>query len=527
MASPSILAFAGDAALRGNNAFIQEPTASAACATAAAAQGAAMLFMGGAERVQSTTSAPGQLLEAIRILQDLHGSMTQDDALRQRPCSDGVEGISCQKAEEGALKRELEELRASNYTLQQELGMMKCELEAHKPEGLRNQGGYISYLNGEVQRLVAELAVAKGERHEPRPQPVFWDSQQRRLSTSCPHSSPAKPRKSADDALLSPGSPAKRPRLSLGAGPRPCRDIAVLPAVPTLEGGWWHPGGPTHHDDQPLLEEDTPIPSAQPEVVPADEEAEEHRAHLRKGLAEPPPLFDTGELAALVAEDEDHHQRRGQGKSASSAREPPERKAAEVMQQEAPPDARQALITNCVPGLKVFNMPRPEQAVEELDDVPCLDADVPLLLLPPWRAAEAARLGIAAATNLAGQRCVRAEGRAAIAALAAAAESRGGPMAREVVRKQSDRRLLAAFDCDECRRFYEATGQKPTGCDVHQGGFHAWKGRQGASRHRYAHAPVNTPPGFWDLSFPVRDSVRADDDHKPAAANDAEDLTHV
>jgi len=88
-------------------------------------------------------------------------------------------------------------------------------------------------------------------------------------------------------------------------------------------------------------------------------------------------------------------------------------------------------------------------------------------------------------------RAVRAEGRKAAAA--AAADPQGVPC-RCVVRGKAERLALPAFDCDQCNKFYSATGMT-TGagnCKTLQ-----------SSRHRFHHAPTATPPGFWDLSFPL------------------------
>ncbi|CAE7818360.1 cdkal1 [Symbiodinium sp. CCMP2456] len=63
-----------------------------------------------------------------------------------------------------------------------------------------------------------------------------------------------------------------------------------------------------------------------------------------------------------------------------------------------------------------------------------------------------------------------------------------GALCRCVVRGKEQRLALPGHDCEMCRRFYAAAGVGS-----------ALK----SSRHRSEHAPTNTPPGFWDLSFPV------------------------
>jgi len=119
--------------------------------------------------------------------------------------------------------------------------------------------------------------------------------------------------------------------------------------------------------------------------------------------------------------------------------------------------------------------------------------------LPPARRAPSSitqgssGLRRAATVGEAPGRAVRAEGRtAATAAIAAAApsghfDSKGVPC-RCVVRGKEARLGLRAFDCEQCRNFYDATGSTTREIKL--------------SRHRFAHAPASTPPGFWELSFP-------------------------
>eukprot|EP00927_Polykrikos_kofoidii_P054100 TRINITY_DN4857_c0_g1_i2.p1 TRINITY_DN4857_c0_g1~~TRINITY_DN4857_c0_g1_i2.p1 ORF type:complete len:782 (+),score=171.44 TRINITY_DN4857_c0_g1_i2:86-2431(+) len=117
-------------------------------------------------------------------------------------------------------------------------------------------------------------------------------------------------------------------------------------------------------------------------------------------------------------------------------------------------------------------------------------------------------------------RAVRAQGHDPTTAAAAAVGSgRGsGPPCRCTVRDRNSRMALPAFDCEQCRSFYDATGVIPGGCErtsnAHgvSGGAGAdgavaaqaaaWRHGPKASRHRFEHAPACTPPGFWDLSFP-------------------------
>lgn len=93
---------------------------------------------------------------------------------------------------------------------------------------------------------------------------------------------------------------------------------------------------------------------------------------------------------------------------------------------------------------------------------------------------------------------VRAEGRVAAAAAAANRALRAKTLCRCVFRGKDARQDLQAFDCDHCRAFYEAVG------DAGKGAARLASCQEGpkASRHRFERAPVNTPQGFWDLSFP-------------------------
>lgn len=93
-------------------------------------------------------------------------------------------------------------------------------------------------------------------------------------------------------------------------------------------------------------------------------------------------------------------------------------------------------------------------------------------------------------------RAIRAAG--ADAAAAAALPPPGAPC-RCVVRGKDARLGLQAFDCEQCRAFYSAVGVAGPSAGAAAG---AAAYRKVASRHRFAHAPVSTPPGFWDLSFP-------------------------
>lgn len=75
---------------------------------------------------------------------------------------------------------------------------------------------------------------------------------------------------------------------------------------------------------------------------------------------------------------------------------------------------------------------------------------------------------------------------------------------RSTVRKRDEREALPAFDCEQCREFYQATGRMPSSCAEAKA---VSTGKLKSSRHRYEHAPACTPPGFWDLSFPRGQSL--------------------
>eukprot|EP00747_Dinoflagellata_sp_TGD_P162851 gnl/TRDRNA2_/TRDRNA2_180922_c0_seq1.p1 gnl/TRDRNA2_/TRDRNA2_180922_c0~~gnl/TRDRNA2_/TRDRNA2_180922_c0_seq1.p1 ORF type:complete len:542 (-),score=103.73 gnl/TRDRNA2_/TRDRNA2_180922_c0_seq1:265-1863(-) len=96
-------------------------------------------------------------------------------------------------------------------------------------------------------------------------------------------------------------------------------------------------------------------------------------------------------------------------------------------------------------------------------------------------------------------RAVRAEGSKAAAAAAA---PRSGVPCRCVVRGREVRLGLQPYDCEQCRRFHAATGVPVSASTA---GGNSRRVRPNASRHRFAFAPVCTPEGFWDLSFPDRD----------------------
>jgi hypothetical protein len=99
-------------------------------------------------------------------------------------------------------------------------------------------------------------------------------------------------------------------------------------------------------------------------------------------------------------------------------------------------------------------------------------------------------------------RKVRASGADAVTA---SNDGQAGPLCRCTVRGKQFRLGLKAFDCEQCRAFYEATGVSGSSAKAKR----AWRAGTSSSRHRFEHAPTNTPDGFWDLSFPDPPPERA------------------
>uniref|UniRef100_A0A061R785 Splicing factor 4 n=1 Tax=Tetraselmis sp. GSL018 TaxID=582737 RepID=A0A061R785_9CHLO len=86
---------------------------------------------------------------------------------------------------------------------------------------------------------------------------------------------------------------------------------------------------------------------------------------------------------------------------------------------------------------------------------------------------------------------------------------------KEVVRKKAERSALPGHGCSDCQKFYEALrswGTNATLVPLPECG-HATRPsaqnvvcspkqlQQEFSRHRYKHAPPETPEGFWELGF--------------------------
>lgn len=90
---------------------------------------------------------------------------------------------------------------------------------------------------------------------------------------------------------------------------------------------------------------------------------------------------------------------------------------------------------------------------------------------------------------------VRAEGSGV-----ASSKSNSGVPCRCVVRGREKRQALTGFDCEVCAKFHAAVGGNgaAAGPNCHEAKH---------SRHRMEYQPVCTPPGFWDLSFPVHQNT--------------------
>jgi hypothetical protein len=87
---------------------------------------------------------------------------------------------------------------------------------------------------------------------------------------------------------------------------------------------------------------------------------------------------------------------------------------------------------------------------------------------------------------------------------------------QEVIRKRKDREKLEGFECQDCKRFYNAMEKwgaigdlpqcqhlvNPKAAQQQQQQANLRNElRAGASRHRYLFEPPLTPKGFWDLGF--------------------------
>ncbi|KAL4363904.1 hypothetical protein GQ457_04G023840 [Hibiscus cannabinus] len=71
----------------------------------------------------------------------------------------------------------------------------------------------------------------------------------------------------------------------------------------------------------------------------------------------------------------------------------------------------------------------------------------------------------------------------------------------EPVRKQAEREKLKGFECNQCKKFYDAVlNKREEGNEDHNNSFRC-EHHDGVSRHRYKYVPPMTPYGFWNIGF--------------------------
>ncbi|KAG7673633.1 hypothetical protein Ndes2526B_g02915 [Nannochloris sp. 'desiccata'] len=125
---------------------------------------------------------------------------------------------------------------------------------------------------------------------------------------------------------------------------------------------------------------------------------------------------------------------------------------------------------------------------------------------------------------------------------------------QEVIRKRKDREKLEGFECQDCKRFYDAMEKwgaigvlpqcqhhvNPKTAAARAGAAPVGNGaalqqqarqanlrnelRAGASRHRYLFEPPLTPKGFWDLGFsPPKNASQEEAERVPSRPSSAPD----
>ncbi|XVF22979.1 hypothetical protein REPUB_Repub12eG0217700 [Reevesia pubescens] len=71
----------------------------------------------------------------------------------------------------------------------------------------------------------------------------------------------------------------------------------------------------------------------------------------------------------------------------------------------------------------------------------------------------------------------------------------------EPVRKKAEREKLRGFECNQCKKFYDAVLNKgDLDNEDHDKNFRC-EHHDGVSRHRYKYVPPMTPEGFWNIGF--------------------------
>ncbi|XVF79599.1 hypothetical protein PTKIN_Ptkin15bG0002100 [Pterospermum kingtungense] len=71
----------------------------------------------------------------------------------------------------------------------------------------------------------------------------------------------------------------------------------------------------------------------------------------------------------------------------------------------------------------------------------------------------------------------------------------------EPVRKKAERERLKGFECNQCKKFYDAVLDKGNRDNDDQNNNFRCEHHEGVSRHRYKYVPPMTPEGFWNIGF--------------------------
>ncbi|KAK9041196.1 hypothetical protein V6N11_016309 [Hibiscus sabdariffa] len=71
----------------------------------------------------------------------------------------------------------------------------------------------------------------------------------------------------------------------------------------------------------------------------------------------------------------------------------------------------------------------------------------------------------------------------------------------EPVRKKAEREKLKGFECNQCKKFYDAVLDKGDQGNEDRNRNFRCEHHDGVSRHRYKYVPPMTPEGFWNIGF--------------------------
>ncbi|GMI66209.1 gamma response gene 1 [Hibiscus trionum] len=71
----------------------------------------------------------------------------------------------------------------------------------------------------------------------------------------------------------------------------------------------------------------------------------------------------------------------------------------------------------------------------------------------------------------------------------------------EPVRKQAEREKMKGFECNQCKKFYDAVLNKRDEGNEDRSKSFRCEHHDGVSRHRYKYVPPMTPDGFWNIGF--------------------------